>query len=678
MEETANRCCANCQPDDNVKSIRIAVWERVAPTLESYVKLYQKLNPDKTTTNIIIKSLNLKELQAEASLAQDSNDGFVIPPMVLGSLANILASLDDIDSNDNSINNTMNSQLLPIYKRLQIVDGKRAAIPLFAGNQLLLFYRKDILEQLNQSPPKTWEDVLDISKKLNIPKESLPINSTILYGTCMGRMSQNACRQRTSQTGMPCHSLSMTYLGMTLSSMTQTDGSSTGWLFDGTLESSQLSPLLNGTLEPTIQILEELLQTGAEDELHQDASLNLDLFEKGRCAMTISANHPLELIANDNVGMVPVPGSQQILHRSSNSLVSCSSSNSSRSSNTTNSINNCPNGIDTVQHHRINQAPFGATDMVVGGISARTSTQIQQSLRAIFQFVHSQTQLEPSADHNQRHQPLTSRDIDRVLEVTGNQEYTKLINSLARHPNTVVPLQIPNAYYFLSDLDDLVYDYLMNQNYTTENRKAVTRNIDDAWNIRIQQHDNRLYATPLAVWHKRSLEVTSTPDQNERLHIGRTMRIIGWSMGAIACTMAVMFGVWVWKYQYEGVVRGSQPLFLWMVCAGAFIMASSIFSFGIEEDILPVGSVSIACMSSVWLYGVGFVMLVSALYSKIWRINRVRSYIMLFRLSRSRTILFSHICFSLRFFAMLTKSERSRLKRNILLGPSFSWGELIS
>jgi hypothetical protein len=70
-------------------------------------------------------------------------------------------------------------------------------------------------------------------------------------------------------------------------------------------------------------------------------------------------------------------------------------------------------------------------------------------------------------------------------------------------------------------------------------------------------------------------------------------------------------------------MTASQPMFLWMVCAGTLVMASSIFAFGIEDDIASYQASSIGCMTALWLFCLGFVTTFSALFSKIWLINRV-------------------------------------------------------
>jgi hypothetical protein len=72
-------------------------------------------------------------------------------------------------------------------------------------------------------------------------------------------------------------------------------------------------------------------------------------------------------------------------------------------------------------------------------------------------------------------------------------------------------------------------------------------------------------------------------------------------------------------------ISASQPMFLWMVCAGTLIMVSSIFPFGIEDDIASYQASSIGCMAGPWLFCIGFVATFSALFSKIWLISRVSS-----------------------------------------------------
>lgn len=53
-------------------------------------------------------------------------------------------------------------------------------------------------------------------------------------------------------------------------------------------------------------------------------------------------------------------------------------------------------------------------------------------------------------------------------------------------------------------------------------------------------------------------------------------------------------------------------------------MASSIFPFGIEDDLISYQGCSIACMAGLWCFCVGFAITFSVLFSKIWLVRSVR------------------------------------------------------
>ena len=94
-------------------------------------------------------------------------------------------------------------------------------------------------------------------------------------------------------------------------------------------------------------------------------------------------------------------------------------------------------------------------------------------------------------------------------------------------------------------------------------------------------------------------------------------------MGCICVFTSISMAFWVWRNTEERVIRASQRIFLWMICAGTLVMGSTIFLIGLEDDIAPTFVVSASCMTSVWLYSFGFVLTYSALFSKMWRINKV-------------------------------------------------------
>jgi gamma-aminobutyric acid type B receptor len=101
------------------------------------------------------------------------------------------------------------------------------------------------------------------------------------------------------------------------------------------------------------------------------------------------------------------------------------------------------------------------------------------------------------------------------------------------------------------------------------------------------------------------------------------IRALGWSLTAVACLTAVFFAVWVTINRKERAVAAMQPLFLVTVCVGVFIMALTILPLSVDEQIASKRGCDFACASIPWLISTGFSITFSALFSKLWRINRL-------------------------------------------------------
>ena len=75
-------------------------------------------------------------------------------------------------------------------------------------------------------------------------------------------------------------------------------------------------------------------------------------------------------------------------------------------------------------------------------------------------------------------------------------------------------------------------------------------------------------------------------------------------------------------------MRLSQPIFLAMIAVGCFIIACSIIPMGVEDYTTEgyrrsQSSVGSACASVPWLYGLGFIIVYSALLAKIRRVRLI-------------------------------------------------------
>eukprot|EP00934_Nitzschia_sp_Nitz4_P007164 Nitzschia sp. Nitz4//scaffold183_size43938//21801//24764//NITZ4_007270-RA/size43938-augustus-gene-0.71-mRNA-1//1//CDS//3329539614//7154//frame0 len=598
----------------------IATWSKFASVLQAYLTAYQETQlSDSTTTaaqTLQITSLpTLHDLQRDLRYDIRSGsllyDAFVVPPLLMGDLF-LLEAADSWDYSPSEFPTTQRFQdsLLPYYKQhiASTLEDQVRALPLFAGSQLLLFYRKDYLQAFDLPVPRTWSEYVQVAAILH--EQTLGPDGQPIYGSCMGRLPESQCRFHNGT--QPCDSLSMSYLGMALSSITQVSGSSTGWIFDNTILSSNqqtMSPLLEPTLDRLLVFLEQMLRFGAPNELNSDASMNLDLFQQGLCAMTVSVHHPSDILNQTNVGYVPLPGSQTFLDRISNSTVNCTP-------------NLCPYGDYDEDWGTINVAPFGAIDLAVAALSASATDDAKNSVQDFVEFILSQRANHTDLYENllARDQPLSTDDLDWYAS---DSDYADMILSLTSSDNAAIPLQVPNALALWSILDDKVYEYLQAGDYSDDNREQLRTAVEASWDrvIKLQDQRPETKVTTAHLYHM-SLGAVSNPTRMD-LYIGTPYREIGWGVGGFSCLCSLFFALWVWRHSRAKVVRDSQPVFLYMICGGTFLMAGSAFPFGVEDDIAPGEVTDRCCMAAMWLYCMGYVVTFTALFAKIWRVNRV-------------------------------------------------------
>ena len=99
--------------------------------------------------------------------------------------------------------------------------------------------------------------------------------------------------------------------------------------------------------------------------------------------------------------------------------------------------------------------------------------------------------------------------------------------------------------------------------------------------------------------------------------------ITGFVLSSICLSLAIGFGVWTVVRRKSEVVRASQPIFLGMLCAGAFVLASTMIPLSLAD--FPEETLAQLCTSVPWLFSTGMVTSLSALISKTLRVYRVAS-----------------------------------------------------
>ncbi|CAB9519776.1 acid type B receptor subunit 2 [Seminavis robusta] len=113
-------------------------------------------------------------------------------------------------------------------------------------------------------------------------------------------------------------------------------------------------------------------------------------------------------------------------------------------------------------------------------------------------------------------------------------------------------------------------------------------------------------------------------------HVDMDMNLIplgvqGFGWGLMGFIMALSIGCIAFALQYrrKRAVSSAQPAFLVMIASGCLVMATAIIPMSLQEPI-PNSGLDIACMSQLYLVCLGFCVSFSALFCKLYRINKLQ------------------------------------------------------
>ena len=106
-------------------------------------------------------------------------------------------------------------------------------------------------------------------------------------------------------------------------------------------------------------------------------------------------------------------------------------------------------------------------------------------------------------------------------------------------------------------------------------------------------------------------------------YLGSGWRVSGWAMCGLTIILALTFASWTRTKSDNHIVTASQPFFLYLICFGIVIFASSIIPLGFDEEIATADGCTIACNGFIWLISIGFCVTFSALFTKTQRVNMI-------------------------------------------------------
>uniref|UniRef100_A0A7S3Z1Z2 G-protein coupled receptors family 3 profile domain-containing protein n=1 Tax=Lotharella globosa TaxID=91324 RepID=A0A7S3Z1Z2_9EUKA len=91
----------------------------------------------------------------------------------------------------------------------------------------------------------------------------------------------------------------------------------------------------------------------------------------------------------------------------------------------------------------------------------------------------------------------------------------------------------------------------------------------------------------------------------------------------IGVTLAFSLMMWTFTKRRTKLIVAAQPIFLYIICLGCAISFSSIVLSAFDDRNYEVGFLDQMCVVHLWLYGVGFVLSISALSEKTLRVKRL-------------------------------------------------------
>ena len=125
------------------------------------------------------------------------------------------------------------------------------------------------------------------------------------------------------------------------------------------------------------------------------------------------------------------------------------------------------------------------------------------------------------------------------------------------------------------------------------------------------------------IWNDLSTNppVDIPPLETDKQHIATIARIMIICLGIMLVSLCFGLGWWTHKNRHTSrVIRASQPVFLQLINFGSLLMGGSLFTLAIDDKIASERGCTISCAMFPWLLALGFVTVVSSLFTKTHRL----------------------------------------------------------
>jgi len=299
------------------------------------------------------------------------------------------------------------------------------------GDLLSLYYRTDILEHFDLPVPKTWQEYNDVAETVH----GETYNGTTLIGSCVPRK-------------LGCSAYIWTYL--VLSSMTQNQGTSTGFLFD----SLTMEPLTSKALEKAIEYLMGQVKYGAPDEF-DDCNANIKWMNEGRCVLTYNWGDSFTAQKGSNIdgllGVAPTPGSPQVYDRRIHELVDCTEELCGKY------------GFYDGDSGWINRAPYAAFGGWSGAISIKSNSEKALETVSFFSFMsnHQESIALNGLEPYRKSQMNVSTYVDLGYSLNQSSQYVDTVSASLDSENVVMDIRFPGSPDMNGIMDEEITSFLI-------------------------------------------------------------------------------------------------------------------------------------------------------------------------------------------------------------------------
>ena len=113
----------------------------------------------------------------------------------------------------------------------------------------------------------------------------------------------------------------------------------------------------------------------------------------------------------------------------------------------------------------------------------------------------------------------------------------------------------------------------------------------------------------------------------EHNYLSSWVRALGFFFMGFTWLNALVCSASIYMYRKSNMVRAGQPFFLQLICASSVVMSTAILTLSFDEGSgWSNNSLNVACNLTPWFFVLGQLLLISCLFAKLWRINKVMQF----------------------------------------------------